>query len=238
MSGQYVRLPDSKRNELISKFHNGVVDPNYEVIPSKNTEGRYTIRKRKVPLPVPSQSSQSESGVRQNDSEDFRTDAQPQEQPETQEQAEEPEYQEMDPYMDDRAYFPQFKLNKNAMFRELQIQMNRMMIENMKLMRQQVKATEKKRQKLKEKSKRMSEFLSKVLDEAEQAPVEEEPHEEEEVVEEQDTPKQEPKSDEEEVVQPKPVDLTNYEEKLNQLAGDVGQGYSRRDRLHFERFNI
>ena len=226
MSGQYVRLPDSKRNELISKFHNGVVDPNYEVIPSKNTEGRYTIRKRKVPLPVPEQA------------EGQPTDAQPQEQPETQEQLEEPEYQEMDPYMDDRAYFPQFKLNKNAMFRELQIQMNRMMIENMKLMRQQVKATEKKRQKLKEKSKRMSEFLSKVLDEAEQAPVEEEPHEEEEVVEEQDTPKQEPKSDEEEVIQPKPVDLTNYEDKLNQLAGDVGQGYSRRDRLHFERFNI
>ena len=55
MSGQYVRLPDSKRNELIAKFHDGVVDPDYEVIPSKNTQGRYTIRRRKVPLPVPDQ---------------------------------------------------------------------------------------------------------------------------------------------------------------------------------------
>ena len=227
MSGQYVRLPDSKRNELISKFHNGVVDPNYEVIPSKNTEGRYTIRKRKVPLPVPEQQ------------EGQPTDAQPQEQVEIREQPEEQEYQEIDPYTDDRAYFPQYKLNKNAMFRELQIQMNRMMIENMKLMRQQVKATEKKRQKLKEKSKRMSEFLSKVLDEAEHEPVEEEPQEEEAEHEESNIPKEEPASDEEEKLIPaQPANLGNYEDKLNELAGDVGQGYSRRDRLHFERFNI
>ena len=105
MSGQYVRLPDSKRNELIAKFHNGVIDPNFEVIPSKNTEGRYTIRKRKVPLPVPEQT----------------TDAQPQEQIEVQEQPEEQEEPEVDPYLDDRSYMPQIKLNKNAMFREMQL---------------------------------------------------------------------------------------------------------------------
>ena len=35
MSGQYVRLPDSKRNELISKFNKGIIDPDYEVIPSR-----------------------------------------------------------------------------------------------------------------------------------------------------------------------------------------------------------
>ena len=227
MSGQYVRLPDSKRNELIAKFHNGVIDPNFEVIPSKNTEGRYTIRKRKVPLPVPEQQ------------EGQPTDAQQQEQPESQEQPEEQQYQEMDPYMDDRAYLPQYKLNKNAMFRELQIQMNRMMIENMKLMRQQVKATEKKRQKLKEKSKRMSEFLSKVLDEAEQQEQDKE-----------EKPKEDPPDDtvapvEEESENEEPEQITSaskyanqYEQQLDNLAGDAGPTYSRRDRLHFERFNI
>ena len=228
MSGQYVRLPDSKRNELIAKFHDGVVDPDYEVIPSKNTQGRYTIRRRKVPLPVPDQQA-----------------APQQEQAEPQEEQEEPQEDDgndiqFDPYLDDRAYMPQVKLNKNAMFREMQLQMNRMMIENMKLMRQQVKQTEKKRQKLKEKSKRMSEFLSKVLDEAEQQPAEEPAEEQHE----EDVPDDtvEPVSEDEEVheeVVPAARQLTNqYEEKLNQLAGDGGQSYSRRDRLHFERFNI
>ena len=226
MSGQYVRLPDSKRNELISKFNKGIIDPDYEVIPSKNTEGRYTIRRRKVPLPVPEQ--------------------QPEQQPEQEQPQEQPEQEEpeMDPYLDDRAYIPQYKLNKNAMFREMQLQMNRMMIENMKLMRQQVKATEKKRQKLKEKSKKMSQFLTKVLDEAEQEepepePVVEESNEEEEetqeVSEESNTPKQDP---EDEQLIPASKNINQYEDKLDALAGDTNQGYSRRDRLHFERFNI
>ena len=226
MSGQYVRLPDSKRNELISKFNNGIIDPDYEVIPSKNTEGRYTIRRRKVPLPVPDQPAQ-----------DQPQEEQPQEQPEQ----EEPE---MDPYLDDRAYIPQYKLNKNAMFREMQLQMNRMMIENMKLMRQQVKATEKKRQKLKEKSKKMSQFLTKVLDEAEQEEPEpvveepEEPHEEEEESqEESNVPKQETNPEDEQLI-PASRNINQYEDKLDALAGDTNQGYSRRDRLHFERFNI
>ena len=229
MSGQYVRLPDSKRNELIAKFHDGVIDPDYEVIPSKNTTGRYTIRKRKVSLPVPEQqgqSSQSES-----------TTDQQSEQPE-QAQAQEEDYQDADPYLDDRSYLPQYKLNKNAMFREMQIQMNRMMIENMKLMRQQVKATEKKRQKLKEKSKRMSQFLSKVLDEAEQEDTQPEPTKEKPEVEESNEPKQEPEEEEHEEIIPASRYVNQYEQQLDNLAGDAGQVYSRRDRLHFERFNI
>ena len=239
MSGQYVRLPDSKRNELISKFNKGVIDPDYEVIPSKNTEGRYTIRKRKVQLPVPDQpteespvqSSQRYPGGRQEGSEGFDGEPDNQEQLIPQE--------DIDPYLDDRAYMPQIKLNKNAMFRELQIQMNKMMIENMKLMRQQIKNTEKKRQKLKDKSKKMSMFLSKVLDEAEKE--EPEPQEEPEPVEESNTPMPQPEEEEqkeEDEVIPASRHLNQYEDKLDDLAGDSNPGYSRRDRLHFERFNI
>ena len=225
MSGQYVRLPDSKRNELISKFNKGVIDPDYEVIPSKNTEGRYTIRKRKVQLPVPDQPT-----------DENQNQEQPQEETQNQEEYTEPEIE--DPYLDDRAYLPQYKLNKNAMFRELQIQMNKMMIENMKLMRQQIKNTEKKRQKLKEKSKKMSQFLSKVLDEAEKEEpeqIEEEP----EPVEVSNEPKPQPEEEEqEEEIIPASKHLNQYEDKLDNLAGDANPGYSRRDRLHFERFNI
>ena len=46
------RLADSKRNELIANFMEGKEDPEYEVIPSKTTKGKYTVRKRKVNLPV------------------------------------------------------------------------------------------------------------------------------------------------------------------------------------------
>ena len=46
------RLADSKRNELIANFMEGKEDPDYEVIPSKITKGKYTVRKRKVNLPV------------------------------------------------------------------------------------------------------------------------------------------------------------------------------------------
>ena len=225
MSGQYVRLPDSKRNELISKFNKGVIDPDYEVIPSKNTEGRYTIRKRKVQLPVPDQPTE-ESPEEQTQEPDNQEQLIPQE--------------DIDPYLDDRAYMPQVKLNKNAMFRELQIQMNKMMIENMKLMRQQLKSTEKKRQKLKDKSKKMSMFLSKVLDEAEKEEPEEtqEEQEEPETVEESNTPLPQPEEEEHDEVIPASKHLNQYEDKLDDLAGDSNPGYSRRDRLHFERFNI
>ena len=57
MSGQYARLPDSKRNELIDNYRNGIIDPNYEVIPSKTTTGRvsyiFDILTREHPLVRP-----------------------------------------------------------------------------------------------------------------------------------------------------------------------------------------
>ena len=54
------RLPDSKRNELIANYMEGKEDPEYEVIPNKNTKGKYTVRKRKVNLPVEKEEPQVE----------------------------------------------------------------------------------------------------------------------------------------------------------------------------------
>ena len=42
-------LKRSERNCIIEDYHNGIIHPNYEVIQTK-TKGRYTVRKRKVPL--------------------------------------------------------------------------------------------------------------------------------------------------------------------------------------------
>ena len=232
MSGQYVRLPDSKRNELIANFQAGITDPNYEVIPSKTTVGRYTIRKRKVAMPV----------------------EQPEQTPEAPPPEQQPEQppEEENPYLDDASYFPSFKMNKNAMFREMQMQMNRMFIEQMKMMRQQVKQTEKKREKLKMKSKRITDMLTNIVDQAEQEELEEKKqaeasHDEEEEKEEvPEVPKQEPvqvpKSGEilKEIAAPPEREYKNdYEKSIDQMAGDVYRTIpSRRSRLHTEKFGI
>lgn len=229
MSGQYVRLPDSKRNELIANFNNGITDPNYEVIPSKTTIGKYTIRRRKVALPVEDQPQE-------------QTQDQPQEQP----QEEDPE--EANPYTDDSTYFPSFKMNKNAMFREMQMQMNRMFIEQMKLMRQQVKHTEKKRQKLKAKSKRITDMLTSIVDDAEQEELREKQPEQSVVPE---IPTSEPEEPQEpklpssgEILQemnaqPEKQYKNEYEQNLDVMAGDVYNTVpSRRNRLHTEMFGI
>ena len=42
-------LKRSERNSIIEDYRNGILNPDYEVIPTK-TKGRYTVRKRKTPL--------------------------------------------------------------------------------------------------------------------------------------------------------------------------------------------
>ena len=42
-------LKRSERNGIIEDFRNGIINPEYEVKATK-TKGRYTVRKRKVPL--------------------------------------------------------------------------------------------------------------------------------------------------------------------------------------------
>lgn len=228
MSGQYARLPDSKRNELIDNYRNGIIDPNYEVIPSKTTTGRYTIRRRKTALPVPENQPQSQQQPEQ-----------PVEQPQEEEPPEEePEEAPYNPYTDDNNYLPQFKMNKNAMFREMQMAMNRMMIENMKMMRQQVKQVEKKRLKLKEKNKKISDLLSSIVEQAER----EEQEEQQRPAEPEPAPEETHEEHEEDIqtidTMTAPQYPNEYEHQLAQMAGDAPIGLSRRSRLHTERFGI
>ena len=39
----------SLRNSIIEDYRNGIINPDYEVVKTK-TKGRYTVRRRKVPL--------------------------------------------------------------------------------------------------------------------------------------------------------------------------------------------
>ena len=228
MSGQYVRLRDSKRNELIANFQEGIMDPEYEVIPNKTTKGKYTIRKRKVPLPTEAPKQETQEGDTPAE--------EPVQQPE---EIEEPEQEDYNPYLDDQNYLPQFKMNKNAMFREMQMQINRMFIENMKMMRQQVKQTEKKRLKLKEKNAKISNMLSSIVEQAEREEAEAENVEDEVEVPEEPEPETQPEPEPEPEPVPQREYANDYEKGLDMMAGDVYSTVpSRRNRLHTEKFGI
>ena len=58
-------LKRSERNSIIEDFRNGIINPEYEVKATK-TKGRYTVRKRKVPL-TDEQMEQLDGGEEQED---------------------------------------------------------------------------------------------------------------------------------------------------------------------------
>ena len=142
-----IRLPASKRNAIIADFTNGVNDPEYEVIPSKTIKGKYTVRKRKV----------EESGDQQAET------------PEPQQvvlhevsgdqQAEEPQQEEEEDVVDDQT---NSMFNPYAYFQEYQLQVNRLLIEQMKALRQNSKYMMKKQQKYKQRQKTIRNIFSEV----------------------------------------------------------------------------
>ena len=58
-------LKRSERNSIIEDFRNGIINPEYEVKATK-TKGRYTVRKRKVPL-TDEQMNELDGGEEQED---------------------------------------------------------------------------------------------------------------------------------------------------------------------------
>ena len=234
----YQRLPDSKRNEIIANFNEGKIDPDYEVIPNKNQKGKYTVRRRKVSLPT------NEDVPNDDDNEPIM---------------DEPEnvQPEIPVFQNDSSYLPSYKMNKNAMFREMQMEMNKMFIEQMKMMRQQIKNQDRKRLKLKNKSQMVYDILSSVARDSEKeqptpepAPEPEVNHDEEEEHEETSSPDYfdnsykntqpvKPPEPEVHVPQPEPkVYQQPYEQDIDQIDGTYYKPISRRDRLNFKNFNI
>ena len=225
------RLPASKRNAIIADFTNGVNDPEYEVIPSKTIKGKYTVRKRKAEE-TPEQPAQEVSGDQQ---------------------AEEPQQEEEEDVVDDQT---NSMFNPYAYFQEYQLQVNRLLIEQMKALRQNSKYMMKKQQKYKQRQKTIRNIFSEVVngdddDDAkeERPPVQEKVTEEEEqhevALQEEALPPitsyyqndyPQPQTN----YQPPPRPLTpapepvqyqnDYEAKLDDMAGTYNF-VSRRDRL-------
>jgi hypothetical protein len=117
-------MPDSQRNALIEDFNHGVVHPDYEVILNKDSKEKYTVRKRKVSLPIKKNETPKE------------------ESPAKKEDIIEEEFSAIDnssnPFTDDENYIPK-GMKQGQIFREMQMQMNRMLLEQMTMIRQQQK---------------------------------------------------------------------------------------------------
>ena len=221
------RLPASKRNAIIADFNAGVNDPDYEVIPSKTVKGKFTVRKRTKTEEAPEQPAQEEAPTQEEEP-----------------QQEEEETQEVDDQTN--AMF-----NPYAYFQEYQLQVNRLMIEQMKALRQNNKYMLKKQQKYKQRQKQIRDIFTEVANEepkqVQQPPPQEKETEEEEQQQEEpqeevppitsyfqsNYPQQETAQPPQRVETPAPEPIqykNDYEATLDNMAGTFVYG-SRRDRL-------
>ena len=216
------RLPDSKRNELIAEYNEGKTNPDYEVIPSKTQKGKYTVRKRKVSLPEP------EAEALPND--------QPEQEPDQPEQ-EDDDLMNYNPY-----YYPQF--SEEMMYRQYQAQLNQMMLEQMKLMRQSMKYSKYKQQKIKDKTNKIYGIISDAVNRntPEAVPEPEPSPEPEPEPEAMPEPEPEQESDSEaspnEIPEPTPNYAQDYDRDIDEMSGLGYRPYSRKDRINWKNFNI
>ena len=223
------RLSISKRNALIQDYRDGKTNPDYDIIPSKTVKGKFTVRKRKQPLQQPKEEEQEEN----EEIEPIKTEIR-------QEHNEEEEIEE--PEVDDQT---NSMFNPLAYFQEYQLQVNKLLIEQMKALRQNNKYMMKKQQKYKTRQKQIRDIFSGIAnskDEQEEEPQEEEHHEEEERKEEtQDNYFQNdyqpniPQQTTQEIREPEPEPeqpqyKNEYEAEVDNMINPV-QYSSRRDRI-------
>ena len=223
------RLPISKRNALIADYNDGKVDPDYEVIPSKTTKGKYTVRKRKQSIvPPPLQEEREEEKV-------------PEEKPDIKPLKVNSE--EEDEEVDDQT---STMFNPLAYFQEYQLQVNKLLIEQMKALRQNNKYLTKKQKKYKERQKQIRNIFAGIANDKEDSepepkidhPVDNHSEEEEKEAPNSYFQKDYPQPETKEVIlekapepEPEPIQYKNdYEAQLDQMANPIAFR-SRRDRI-------
>jgi len=203
----YERLKQSERNRIIANFQAGKPEPDYEVIPSKNQPGKFTIR-RKVP-------TTSLPNIEEH------VDEHAQEGPATTTTIDEEEV-EYNAFNDDNLYMPQSSVSQYEMFCQMQMMMNKMFVEQFKVLRKDQKRTEKKRKLIGQKAKTIHDVLIKAYEQ--NKAIEEKPEVEEDEITE--TIKEE--------IQPEKIitnpDVQNYDQELNNMRTPVNM-YSRRNNI-------
>lgn len=215
------RLPISKRNAIIDDFHNGIQDPDYEVIPSKTTKGKYTVRKRKQ------ETMEEQEPVVEK------------------ENTEEPEINIEEPEVDDQS---NSMFNPIAYLQEYQLQVNKLLIEQMKALRVSNKYMMKKQTKYKDRQKKIRDIFSEIANRPETPDIEinnepapEDKHEEENNEEptqsnyfDSSYENREPVKEVEYETPPPPIEQPHYQNEYEEeLDNMVGPRYvsSRRNRI-------
>jgi hypothetical protein len=218
----YDRLKTSERNRIIADFTAGKPDPNYDVIPSKTQKGKFTIR-RKLPAEnkPPVEEKPKEETKNEPPAENLQNTANMEAE---EEEVDDPNY---NPYLDDETYYPKFKLTKNAMFREMQLMLNKIMLEQMKMLRQDQKRTEAKRKKYGTKTKKIHNILAGIAYNDDQLKPPPKPKDADEVAKFYENQEEEPLEQPPRELDP---DEQPYDEQLNEMAAEPHIP-SRRDKL-------
>jgi hypothetical protein len=224
----YDRLKTSERNRIIADFTAGKPDPNYDVIPSKSQKGKYTIR-RKLP-------AENKKTVEEKPTEETKAEPSAEDIPNTADMEAEEELNDeaYNQYLDDAYYTPKTKLTKNAMFREMQLMLNKIMLEQMKMLRRDQKRTEAKRKKYGTKTKKIHNILAGIAfndDQIKQPPPPKDADEVEKFYQRQQEEEENPELPERFYKEEEPnPDEQPYDEQLNEMAAEP-QIPSRRDKL-------
>jgi hypothetical protein len=155
---KYERLKDSERNRIIANFQAGHPEPDYEVISNKNQPGKFTVR-RKVPITnIPNTQEYNNEHTQEGTSNDAI-----EERPMKVEKEEE----EYNAFNDDELYMPRGFLSNYEMFSQMQMMMNKMFVEQFKVLRKDQKRTEKKRKLIGQKAKTIHDIIIKASQQVE-----------------------------------------------------------------------
>jgi hypothetical protein len=155
------RLKEAERKKIIDDYKKGIRSKDYDVYESKNQKGRYTI-KRKALYNNTNEQQQQPTNIQQQD------DQQQQEEGNNDEVIVEENNNNNNPFLDDKMYIPTNKMSKNIMFREMQMMMNGMFLEQFKLLRKEQKHSDKERKNLGEQTYQIYKLLRKINDEPDQ----------------------------------------------------------------------
>jgi hypothetical protein len=159
------RMPENERKAIIEAYKNGTLDSSkYEVHTYKNKPDKYYIHKitngneiknnlPKINNNTVTNNTVNNNEVNEQDNNIIIEGENPNEENNTQ-------IEEYNPFNDPRMYYPRSKMTKSTMFREMQMMMNSMFLEQFKLLRQNTKESEKKRKKLAEKTNAMYRSIS------------------------------------------------------------------------------
>ncbi|MDR1818729.1 MAG: hypothetical protein LBR15_00585 [Methanobrevibacter sp.] len=156
------KIPEEERKAIIDAYKNGTLDnTKYEVHPYKKNPNKFYIHKitedsgeikNNLPNNLVSNTNNTNNNISNNNDNNENI--------EIYDDTNNNNNEEYNPFNDPRMYYPKSKMTKANLFREMQMMMNSMFLEQFKLLRKDNKFSEKKRKKLADKTNAMYRSIS------------------------------------------------------------------------------